>query len=75
MSDISRKNKFQIFFCDFDKAHDCGDWCGAAVCDFEGWEKSCDVKRDFFIEVIFKGGDPSREFAHFFFAVVFVGDD
>jgi len=75
MSDISRKNKFEIFFCDFDEAHYCGDWCGLAVCEFEGREESCDVKRNFFVELIFEAGDPGGEIVHFFFAVVFVRDD
>ena len=72
---ISRENKFKVFFCDFDEAQNCWDWCRVAVCEVEGWEKAGDVERDFFVVLIFEGGDPGGEFPHFLFAVVFVRDN
>ena len=72
---IPRENKFQIFFCDFDEAQYCWDWCWVAVCEVEGWEKAGYVKRNFFVVLIFECGDPGGEFSYFFFAVVFLRDD
>ena len=72
---IPRENKFKVFFCNFNEAKDCVDGRGVAVCKLEGREKAGDVKRDFFVVLIFQGSDPGGEAAHFFFAVVFLRDD